>query len=1569
VEPFTCGGLRRLVLNVNHPLILELAEAAAGGGDCVEEDGVKGSSGSSIGREGAIAMGEAMIWTGSWPMGKGMDCDVPVTWPMAKGLICGPHFNMVTPVPHQVVQLDNTIQDITTTADDTTDDDTAGDGIVALAIWPKRLNLVILKYAKSNPNKYVDKFVTTQGAKWKQRDDVLWDEWRYCNGGDNKGSRKGLKSISSNFLHFAKQHLTKPLTTTSTSTTTTTTTTTSANATLAKAGNRSYSSSSITPPKQPIAPIRLVTYAPSLPILVLAHYLQNPRRRSLTHRPQPNNNNNIIQQQQLNVPLSPRTTSLKTATNILLSTDRLFCLSLFFGVPLLDRTCTLRSALHLHRVVRCVPGRQEVEAYMNSIGDGIVTDKNDGYYVALEGGMMKRGETLWKIADGTTERRKKILVCWSGGIDSTAVLVCLLRTSSSDDSDNNYSNRSSSCSSSRARRERRNRLVVVCDDESIAENPTFYNTYLAMYEHAAAAASDTDTDIKPSSGLTIVRRDGRTLSELTTWAQTHYYNESCSSSSGAVVVTGELGDQLFGSDKCKVAFSTTVQDKDDDDDDEGTIVLTENEKKLVHDDSGIDKDLTISLSLPWEDTLLPMLSARGLLAGRTDEWKRWIAPQLAKSPIPILNLHDMLWWLNFSCKWQGVALRCLHDGGDVGEYPPLSPMNDGDGDNLTGALYHFYDDHALECWSCIPEFHTHKFGTLSDWKTYKEPLKRLIHSYHPDDGGYYADKEKVGSLCLELDDDKERRVESCAGLVWEEGESGKGVVRFGWGKGCATDYRLPVVGNGNWDGDSTGGRNHHRSGRLEQLLDPWILQQASQTSTPSSSTPIIEAIVPIDPWTKPHNYISPFILAPNFATTDERQRRVLNPITALTLEVKCAALLPPDMVKGRSVLDLGACLGAMCHWSLFHGASSVVAVETQENFCERMEGLLKGALHTWPTTTTTIKTSTNIDRKDDNNDDKEEKEGPNTTREERYKVVCTDVRQFLSQCQDQSYDIVIAAGLLHCFPDPISILLEAARVSRHALVIESINPPFQQSGARPSDNDNDGGLNNNDGNGNLLLEVAPSALVNKAADDASFGGLAVIPSKESIQTIVRAMGFDVSRVTVPSHPDIKREEDVKTYTGARRFQALPMRFFLRCHRRCSSNMVGHGGGGLHVEAEEGVVRLKSLEEAVISGKGKEYRWSDTAREQRWTNFAGEDIGVGSNSKSNQHHQPDTAAVDQVVVGSSNGNGIVKRDLLPVTETETHSDCHNPSRSIKAIAVPNQKSFISWKDVESLAHEVSYNASHDQYPYKVSAWGARSTNKYFVADTSTTTDGSRSIYYGYVFSGETNLSRTIPSNNNSTKPTNLTSTLVAGMFFCCPGACRLEGGSGVVISVADKNQPQRQSNSYNNRSMFTIGGPLETDSNGELTGALPYIDGCTDTILIHPQIQGTPCLNHLHFPPHIRQTRHTHPSGRVGIVIRGKGDCVLIEEGDDGREMTVRIPLRPGMVFVIPKDAAHAFETTTTMGNNSDGSCSTLDVVAFHPDSDYGPTGTDHPMVNRTMVGGVSASLIPSIQTSMNGVDK
>jgi mannose-6-phosphate isomerase-like protein (cupin superfamily) len=132
---------------------------------------------------------------------------------------------------------------------------------------------------------------------------------------------------------------------------------------------------------------------------------------------------------------------------------------------------------------------------------------------------------------------------------------------------------------------------------------------------------------------------------------------------------------------------------------------------------------------------------------------------------------------------------------------------------------------------------------------------------------------------------------------------------------------------------------------------------------------------------------------------------------------------------------------------------------------------------------------------------------------------------------------------------------------------------------------------------------------------------------------------------------------------------------------------------------------------------------------------------------------------------------------------------------------------------------------------------------------------------------------------------------------------------------------------------------------EQTGRLRYIDGCWDSVLVSPPRKGDACLNALWIPEGVHQTMHTHPSVRAGIIIKGDGVC---------QTNTHEHPLQDGMIFFLPKHGWHKFRT--------DLKPATINLVAFHPDSDHGPSDEEHPMLNRTMVDGVSAKDMPGIRT-------
>ena len=198
-------------------------------------------------------------------------------------------------------------------------------------------------------------------------------------------------------------------------------------------------------------------------------------------------------------------------------------------------------------------------------------------------------------------------------------------------------------------------------------------------------------------------------------------------------------------------------------------------------------------------------------------------------------------------------------------------------------------------------------------------------------------------------------------------------------------------------------------------------------------------------------------------------------------------------------------------------------------------------------------------------------------------------------------------------------------------------------------------------------------------------------------------------------------------------------------------------------------------------------------------------------------------------------------------------------------------------------------------------------------------GPSGTHFGYVYEGSPRLSCASHDHEYGLQP---------GMFFAMPGEGTLLGeqSSGVVIT-------------HPGRRVFTLGGPMET------TGRLAYINGGTTNVLIPPMMVGDPCLNALYFPPNVDQTLHTHPSDRLGMVVAGEGEFETPE---------AVMKAMPGDVFLIPEHTLHKFRTTTQ----------NLTLVVFHPDSDVGFNHTMHPMLNRTLVDGVSATHLPEIHTHL-----
>ena len=116
------------------------------------------------------------------------------------------------------------------------------------------------------------------------------------------------------------------------------------------------------------------------------------------------------------------------------------------------------------------------------------------------------------------------------------------------------------------------------------------------------------------------------------------------------------------------------------------------------------------------------------------------------------------------------------------------------------------------------------------------------------------------------------------------------------------------------------------------------------------------------------------------------------------------------------------------------------------------------------------------------------------------------------------------------------------------------------------------------------------------------------------------------------------------------------------------------------------------------------------------------------------------------------------------------------------------------------------------------------------------------------------------------------------------------------------------------------------------GNLSYIDGGSNTTAINPGRLGDPVVNYVHFPAHMYQTLHTHPSHRIGFILKGNGRVEL-----DNNQFH---HINEGDIFYMRRNTLHNFI------------CDDEDVIlfVFAPDSGTGPTDEVNPLKIRTYIG-------------------
>lgn len=237
-----------------------------------------------------------------------------------------------------------------------------------------------------------------------------------------------------------------------------------------------------------------------------------------------------------------------------------------------------------------------------------------------------------------TEQDQRIQILWSGGIDSTAALTALLKNMSPPE----YT-----------------RLEVILSMDSINEYPRFFREFI-LRKLPFRMIQPPITEHFSATGL---------------------------------IVTGEHGDQLFGSDKL--------------------LPLMDNQ-------------------LAYEEYLavLPLyLTSKFGKAAKVDQLMDYLHPLVQACPYPVVTTFDLFWWLNFTVKWQQVSLRM-----SVFSFQP-------EVFSLYTRFRHFFNTEDFQRWSLA----YHPYRAAPSRQAYKRPAKEYIFSY-TNDAHFLEEKSKEPSL-------------------------------------------------------------------------------------------------------------------------------------------------------------------------------------------------------------------------------------------------------------------------------------------------------------------------------------------------------------------------------------------------------------------------------------------------------------------------------------------------------------------------------------------------------------------------------------------------------------------------------------------------------------------------------------------------------------------------------------------------------------------------------------------------------------------------------------------------------
>jgi len=113
-------------------------------------------------------------------------------------------------------------------------------------------------------------------------------------------------------------------------------------------------------------------------------------------------------------------------------------------------------------------------------------------------------------------------------------------------------------------------------------------------------------------------------------------------------------------------------------------------------------------------------------------------------------------------------------------------------------------------------------------------------------------------------------------------------------------------------------------------------------------------------------------------------------------------MLPPDLIKDKTVLDIGSCMGATGAWCLANGARHYTGIEQLERYSLPSEQLFKKYYDPG-----------------------------------QYNIVQSSFADYTS---DQHFDIVIASGMLYAVFDSFDFVRKIAGLAKETIIIDTVHP-------------------------------------------------------------------------------------------------------------------------------------------------------------------------------------------------------------------------------------------------------------------------------------------------------------------------------------------------------------------------------------------------------------------------------------------------------------------------------------------------------------------------------------------------